>query len=41
MECAAIVDVLSVVVAVDEGQLRDAKSLAERCTAMLSKLMRR
>ena len=41
MECAAIIDVLAIIVTVDETQLREAKVLAERCTAMLSKLMRR
>jgi four helix bundle protein len=41
MECAAIVDVLNVIVSIDEARLREAKSLAERFTAMLSKLMRR
>ena len=41
MECAAIIDVLGIIATIDEAHWRDAKSLAERCTAMLSKLMRR
>lgn len=41
MECAAIIDVLGIIVTIDEAHLREAKVLAERCTAMLSKLMRR
>ena len=41
MECAAIIDVLGIIVTIDEAHLREAKVLAERYTAMWSKLMRR